>query len=715
MESTPLRRNRSSRSHRNGSPTLRPSFDTINSPVLSESSFTKIGTSGASSPIARTASSESANFHLLPPVLSTAPATFVSHISDEEDALPSAPEAPDSPVLIRFKKRSYSIERLQPNTMPWKSGDLFQHELDKRENDPWDTCYKLARKHDKGMCLAWKEEIDKILTFAGLFAATVVAFLAVSYTLLKPDTADLQNQILYHIATQIDIVHNATLPSLQNSTLPDLFASSNPPFVAVRMNSVMFLSLTLALITVLVGITCLQWIREYERDARLGPKEAFALRQMRFDGFHYWGVPTMLSFLPVLLQLAVGLFFWGMTEFLWMLNGTVTLIQIIPIGIVFFFAVVTTTLPALQSIFISEKDLRGHQCPYKSPPARLFSVLAFWLARIFISLIQFTTNSDVLAHKKAFLEKLAKGGLTDWLTFDTAWQTERLIDLSTIEAKESRDVPRSLAWLARTYVHSREAITGLYHALREIYPSTSLQTLRKMTRQGLDSVEDTWKEQDEEIYADIKAALLLDQLVMNNPQLHPPLLHKRTELFVRIVNHEIVEPKPHLKVWDFFDALPGSGIKLSVPFMKNQNYLLLTDACKWQLLITFRGYLKKVGWKDKLWDIVRPLIFQTVTSRPLTADSSLLQELNEFNTELQTYLVRSQNLPNGRIVQVHIRAYIRQFDDARQGRELHLPRRLAGFDETLHTLRSSLDSQAELLNIPPSIGRRPSRRSEHRS
>ncbi|KAJ3498888.1 hypothetical protein NLJ89_g10163 [Agrocybe chaxingu] len=714
MESTPLRRNQSSRSHRNGSPTSRPSFDTINSPFLSESSFTKIGTSGASSPIARTASSESANLHSLSPVLSTAPPTFVSHISDEEDALPPAPEAPDSPVLMRFKKRSYSIERLQPNIMPWKSGDLFQHELDKRENDPWDTCYKLARKHDKGMCLAWKEEIDKILTFAGLFAATVVAFLAVSYTLLKPDAADLQNQILYHIAAQIEayVAHNSSLPGLQNSTLPGLSASSNPPLVAVRMNCVMFLSLTLALITVLVGITCLQWIREYERDARLGPKEAFALRQMRFDGFHYWGVPTMLSFLPVLLQLAVGLFFWGMTEFLWMLNGTVTLIQIIPIGIVFFFAVVTTALPALQSIFINEKDLRGHQCPYKSPPARLFSVLAFWLARIVISLAQYMTSSNVLAHKKAFLEKLAKGGLTDWLTYDTAWQTERLVDLSSIEAKESRDVPRSLAWLARTYVHSREAIAGLYHALREIYPSTSLQTLRKVTRQELDSVKDTWKEQDEEIYADIKAALLLDELVTNNPQLHPPLLHKRTELFVRIVNHEIVELRPHLNIWDFFDALPESGIKLSVPFKKDQNYLLLTDACKWQLLIAFRGYLKKVGWKDKLWDIVRPLIFQTVTSRPLTAESSLLQELNEFNTELQTYFIRIQHLPNGRVVQAHMRAYIKQFDDVRQRGELHLSRRLAGFEETLHSLRSSLDGQAELLNIPPSIGRRQSQRSE---
>ncbi|KAF8968847.1 hypothetical protein BDZ97DRAFT_1967881 [Flammula alnicola] len=163
----------------------------------------------------------------------------------------------------------------------WQSGDPFYEQtelLKETENDAWEIAYALAREHDKGMCSAWREEIDKLMIFAGLFAATVVAFLVVSYQMLQPNPSVVQNQIYVSLYTTWVALYQA---HLNGTTMVDIQFPS-PPSSSVfqpsgsvlRMNAVWFLSLTLSLGTVLIGTICLQWIREYERDTRRGPRKA---------------------------------------------------------------------------------------------------------------------------------------------------------------------------------------------------------------------------------------------------------------------------------------------------------------------------------------------------------------------------------------------------------------------------------------------------------
>ncbi|EEB98286.1 hypothetical protein MPER_02234, partial [Moniliophthora perniciosa FA553] len=54
----------------------------------------------------------------------------------------------------------------------------------------WEKLMAEVEKYDDGMVKNWKEDIDTLLVFAGLFSAVVTAFLIESYQWLSEDPAD---------------------------------------------------------------------------------------------------------------------------------------------------------------------------------------------------------------------------------------------------------------------------------------------------------------------------------------------------------------------------------------------------------------------------------------------------------------------------------------------------------------------------------------------
>ncbi|EJD46863.1 hypothetical protein AURDEDRAFT_22173, partial [Auricularia subglabra TFB-10046 SS5] len=56
--------------------------------------------------------------------------------------------------------------------------------------EAWQKCSELVENHDRGMCEAYREQIDTLLVFAGLFSAVVTAFTVESYHWLHADAAD---------------------------------------------------------------------------------------------------------------------------------------------------------------------------------------------------------------------------------------------------------------------------------------------------------------------------------------------------------------------------------------------------------------------------------------------------------------------------------------------------------------------------------------------
>ncbi|KAJ7160616.1 hypothetical protein C8R43DRAFT_342200 [Mycena crocata] len=54
----------------------------------------------------------------------------------------------------------------------------------------WAVYVSEAEKYDKGLVESWKSDMEGILIFAGLFSASLTAFLIESYKTLTPDPAD---------------------------------------------------------------------------------------------------------------------------------------------------------------------------------------------------------------------------------------------------------------------------------------------------------------------------------------------------------------------------------------------------------------------------------------------------------------------------------------------------------------------------------------------
>ena len=123
----------------------------------------------------------------------------------------------------------------------------------------------------------------------------------------------------------------------------------------VRINGLWFSSLICSLVTASLGILVKQWLHEYMSHDSLSPRAHVRIRQFRYEGLVRWRVFEIAAALPFLVQVALVLFFIGLSEFLRELNPTIGW-------------VVTTLILAWATVFISTgvASAFSSQCPYKS-------------------------------------------------------------------------------------------------------------------------------------------------------------------------------------------------------------------------------------------------------------------------------------------------------------------------------------------------------------
>ncbi|KAF8182032.1 hypothetical protein BJ912DRAFT_881960 [Pholiota molesta] len=367
------------------------------------------------------------------------------HSSNEDDHVKEAQKD--------FSRRFYDQQLQPPDFQPWFTGDPCRFPLP-NEDDPWDQCFKSVMKFDEEMCRGWREEVDTLLVFAGLFSAAVTAFTIESYRWLQEDPQDVQVQLLRRISDQLMNGSDSTLmpmPSLQSSFVP------SP--TSVRVNAFWFTSLTLSLSAVLTGILCKQWLREYQRYEGLSAKDAFPVRQLRYEGLLAWHVPGILSSLPLLLQASLVLFFGGLLDLLWTINSHVAVIASSVVGISLIYLVATTVSPSFQSLcaaltlFSSDSRERRAQCAFKSPQSWAFRLLIIWIISLCSNLKQHLFYGAAVNHWDA-----------NWVKFDQRWQ------------KHGKYIQRGISWFEKTFVHGNHnlgAIYNVYNCLESLEPDVS--------------------------------------------------------------------------------------------------------------------------------------------------------------------------------------------------------------------------------------------------
>ncbi|KIM43417.1 hypothetical protein M413DRAFT_433890, partial [Hebeloma cylindrosporum] len=230
---------------------------------------------------------------------------------------------------------------------------------------------------------AWKDEVQNILIFAGLFSAVVTSFVVESSKDLQPDPNTL---LLSHIATLIANGASAN-GTIANGIPPQIQLSPSPS--SYRINALWFTSLVLSLTTVLVGIISLQWIREHQRYSGLSPQEKFSIFCMRKEALEAWYVPHIFAGLPLLFQGALSLYLAGLIDHLLGFGPGVAIPGILFIALSLLFLVATTVLPPIQGLVILPMYLETtvdlpSPCPYKSPQSQAFRRLITMFGRTFL-------------------------------------------------------------------------------------------------------------------------------------------------------------------------------------------------------------------------------------------------------------------------------------------------------------------------------------------
>ncbi|KAF9257279.1 hypothetical protein L218DRAFT_843190, partial [Marasmius fiardii PR-910] len=264
----------------------------------------------------------------------------------------------------------------------------------------WDVLMKAVDTREDEQVQGYKEDIDTLLVFAGLFSAVVTAFTVESAKGLQEDPADTSAALLN--TTVILLMQIAQQNSQSSSPSTFTLPSSPPQFTAsssvVRINTFWFLSLILALVDALFGLLCKQWLREHQKQTNTqSPGQTLALHWLRNRSFEEWHVPKILASLPILLELSLFLFFAGLLELLWTKHHVPFAIVLSVVGLAVLVYGITTLLPGITVIYrvlqIFPKlgyhpELGPHQidrlpsidliCPYKSPQSWLtFHFLSF--------------------------------------------------------------------------------------------------------------------------------------------------------------------------------------------------------------------------------------------------------------------------------------------------------------------------------------------------
>jgi len=233
----------------------------------------------------------------------------------------------------------------------------------------------------------------------------------------------------------------------------------------VQINVLYFVSLTLALSISSVCILGKQWIREYQKDIAASPCDVARVRQMRYNSLQTWKVPQIIAALPVILLIALMLFFAGLLVQLWNIDdhttaGVVSVIVVLTI----LFIIVTTIVPAYYSL----RDNQTRFTPFRSPQSWMF----FSFYRRFRAWCYRTFD---VGGPTATLSGWAEGDLL-FLTIETGFWFEHQVS----------SVHRVLRWVLEVLRNSSEMEKALLWCLQSrYYPKDLIASEDELSRHVL--------------------------------------------------------------------------------------------------------------------------------------------------------------------------------------------------------------------------------------
>ena len=194
-----------------------------------------------------------------------------------------------------------------------------------------------------------------------------------SYKLLQEDQNDTANILLAQVYLHLVNSTTTSPPPLEKiACVAESSCSFTPSTPARQINYLWFSSLILSLVTASFGMLVKQWLREFLSGNFALGRSHLRLRFFRFLGMVEWRVFKIASLLPLLLQIALALFFTGLCIFATHIDPRL--------------GSLTTSLVSTWAIllsFILVAPALSPRCPYK------VTFLKEFMHRVRLSLIKY--------------------------------------------------------------------------------------------------------------------------------------------------------------------------------------------------------------------------------------------------------------------------------------------------------------------------------------
>ncbi|KAJ7134074.1 hypothetical protein C8R43DRAFT_894779, partial [Mycena crocata] len=214
----------------------------------------------------------------------------------------------------------------------------------------WGIYLSKAERYDRVLVESWRDDMQGILIFAGLFSATVTGFIIESYKGLTADSTETAVLILTQISRQLD----ANFTGGAMAPLPSFVPTTS----SVICNTLWFISLGLSLTCALIAILVGQWARDFlhKVDRRSTPVIRGRIMSYLYYGTRRFNMHLVVDIVPLIIHASLFIFLAGLVVFL------------IPVNIIVMVAssVLLATLVAVYSTLTILPIIHA-DCPYRTP------------------------------------------------------------------------------------------------------------------------------------------------------------------------------------------------------------------------------------------------------------------------------------------------------------------------------------------------------------
>ncbi|KAF8798236.1 hypothetical protein BYT27DRAFT_6900122 [Phlegmacium glaucopus] len=240
-----------------------------------------------------------------------------------------------------------------------------QQDFDSRADKLWAIYNKEAESYDRALMETWKDDMDSIIIFAGLFSAVLTAFTVDASKNLKLDPTDHTNALLSQTVVLLAQISQQLGPNGSQTIISPLQPLEqfklNPS--DLRVNIFWYMSLGFSITAALGATLVQQWVRNYlQLFQRLsGSLERSRMRQYLFHGLSSNHMALLVECIPAFIHISLFLFFIGLAENLFPTNHAVAIATTTIMGFCAVFYVACSIFPVLYP-----------QTPFQTPLSNVF-------------------------------------------------------------------------------------------------------------------------------------------------------------------------------------------------------------------------------------------------------------------------------------------------------------------------------------------------------